>query len=184
MGRFGMAWSAFWAILRSPEWAERWRSMARGAAAPAPGEESPAAVGEGQPVTAAAGGGGNLPADAVYTLALFQREGRLVDFLQEQIDSYADAQVGAAARQIHEGCRRVLHDVFTVAPVRSEDEGSRIEIETDFDPRALRVTGRTGDDPPRSGVLRHRGWRVTAVSFPRRHGALDPSIICPAEVEV
>src|SRR5207253_6846543 len=35
---------------------------------------------------------------AVQLLAILQREGRLLDFLQEDVDGYADAQIGAAVR--------------------------------------------------------------------------------------
>src|SRR5689334_12156097 len=51
-----------------------------------------------------------VPDGAVELLALLQREGRFVDFLEEAIDGYADAQIGAAARDIHRGCRRILED--------------------------------------------------------------------------
>src|SRR5690242_20660684 len=43
---------------------------------------------------------------AVQLLALLQREGRLLDFLGEPIDSFNDAQVGAAVRAIHKGCKK------------------------------------------------------------------------------
>src|SRR6188472_3835490 len=58
---------------------------------PAPAERSPDAV-DG----------------ALQLLALLQREGRLVDFLQQDIASYSDADIGTAARVVHEGCRRAL----------------------------------------------------------------------------
>lgn len=118
------------------------------------------------------------------TLVLLQREGRLVDFLQEPLEGFSDAQVGAAARQIHDDCRRVLQQAFGMEPVRSEAEGSRVTLPAGFDPRHVRLTGRTTDSPPYAGTLRHRGWRVTRVAFPQRHESLDPAVVCPAEVEV
>src|SRR5262245_48893552 len=39
-------------------------------------------------------------------LAVLQRDGRLIDFLEEDIDAYPDAQIGAAVRDIHRGCRK------------------------------------------------------------------------------
>ena len=39
--------------------------------------------------------------EAIALLETLQREARLVDFIKEPIDVYADAQVGAAVREIH-----------------------------------------------------------------------------------
>jgi len=115
---------------------------------------------------------------------LLQRGGRLVDFLQEPLDDFSDAQVGAAARQVHDDCRRVLQQVFGVEPLRPEAEGSPVTLEAGFDPRHVRLTGRAAAAPPYSGIVRHRGWRVTRVAFPQRHESLDPAVLCAAEVEV
>lgn len=174
MGRLATAWKAFWQILRSSDAAAHWQE------ATAPPLDA-ADQGKSEEGIEAPGTKG---ADAVYTLVLLQREGRLVDFLQENIDAYSDADVGAAARQIHANCRKVLEDSFGVAPVRPEDENERIEVPPTFDPRHIRVLGRPSGEPPFTGVLKHHGWRVTKVDFPQRHEKLDPSIICPAEVEV
>src|SRR5271165_2926678 len=46
-------------------------------------------------------------AEVVNFLAILQEKGRLVDFLMDDIKGYNDAQVGAAARVLHEGCRTV-----------------------------------------------------------------------------
>jgi len=61
---------------------------------------------------------------AVQLLALFQREGRLIDFLEEDITSYADAQVGAAVRDIHKGCKRALAEHVHVEPVLAQLDGA------------------------------------------------------------
>jgi hypothetical protein len=175
MGRFASAWSAFWAILRSPVAAAAWEACRREPGAK-PKAEADAAV---PPPPSPA-----FPADAVFTLTLLQREGRLVDFLQEPLDGFGDAQVGAAARQVHDDCRRVLQQVFGVVPLRPEAEGERVSLDAGFDPRQVRLTGRASAAPPYAGVLRHRGWRVSRVAFPQRHESLDPAVLCPAEVEV
>ena len=73
-------------------------------------------------------------APALQLLALFQREGRLVDFLQQDIASFPDADVGAAARVVHEGCRKALRAHAEIAPVRAEEEGARVTLEAGFDP--------------------------------------------------
>jgi hypothetical protein len=117
-------------------------------------------------------------------LVVLQREGRLIDFLFEDISGYPDAQVGAAVRQIHRTCREALVETFGVEPVRTENDGTRVRLDADFDPRAVRVVGRLTGAPPFQGTLRHHGWRVSRVKFPARHATLDPAIICPAEFEI
>lgn len=121
---------------------------------------------------------------AVALLAVLQREGRLVDFLREDITAYSDAQVGAAARAIHTSCRKVLDEHLALEPVRTEAEGARIVIPNGFDPSTIRLTGKVGGKPPFRGVLRHRGWRTQELELPADAAGQDPSIIAPAEVEI
>ena len=121
---------------------------------------------------------------AVALLAVLQREGRLVDFLREDIANFSDAQVGAAARAIHASCRKVLDEHLVLEPVRTEDEGARIVVPTGFDPSTIRLTGKVGGKPPFRGVLRHRGWRTQELELPADAAGQDPSIIAPAEVEI
>jgi len=175
MGRFATAWRAFWEIIGSAEASERWLHVSgagSGGTADAEPREDAAEATEG------------MSADAVYTLVLLQREGRLVDFLLEDIDAYSDADVGTAVRQIHANCRKVLESNFGVTAVRAERENERVEIPEGFDPRHVRLLGKPTGAPPFSGILKHHGWRVTKVDFPERHEKLDPSVICAAEVEV
>ena len=47
-------------------------------------------------------------AEVVHFLSMLQEKGRLVDFLMDDINAYSDAQVGAAARVVHAGCKGVL----------------------------------------------------------------------------
>src|ERR1035438_7331334 len=56
---------------------------------------------------------------AVQLLALFQRDGRLVDFLTEDVSPYPDGQLGAAVRSIHTSCRQVLDRYLKLEPVLS-----------------------------------------------------------------
>jgi len=121
---------------------------------------------------------------AVSLLALLQREGRLVDFLREDIAAYPDAQVGAAVRAIHASCRKVLDEHLALEPVRSEEEGARVLVERDFDASAVRLTGNVSGKPPFRGILRHRGWRTRRVELPADPLGQDPSIVAPAEVEI
>ena len=118
-------------------------------------------------------------------LAVLQRDGRLVDFLQEDIDPYSDAQIGAAVRDIHRGCRKALKDYLTVLPILPGLEESEVTIAPDFDPASIRLTGNVQGSPPFRGVLKHHGWRVEAVHLPALPGARDESsVLAPAEVEI
>ncbi len=120
----------------------------------------------------------------VQFLGLLQREGRLIDFLQEDIEPYEDAQIGAAVREVHRGCRTVLKDALGLSPVMNAQEGSNVEVDEDFDPAKIRLTGNVHGDPPFHGVLRHCGWQATEIRLPVRTGDVDRKVIAPAEVEV
>jgi hypothetical protein len=118
-------------------------------------------------------------------LAVLQRDGRLVDFLEEEIDPYSDAQIGAAVRDIHRGCRKSLHDYLTIEPIIDAAEDQRITVPSDFDPAAIRLVGNVNGSPPFQGVLKHHGWRVRAVHLPVLPVARDDSsVLSPAEVEI
>lgn len=118
-------------------------------------------------------------------LSVLQRDGRLVDFLQEDIDGYGDAQIGAAVRDIHRGCRKALRDYLAIEPVLSGDEGLPVSLAADFDPATIRLTGNVGGKPPFRGVLKHHGWVVKSVQLPALPAARDSSsVLAPAEVEV
>ena len=119
---------------------------------------------------------------ALYLLALLQREGRLIDFCEEELAGFSDAQVGAAARTVHDGCRKAVREAFTLAPVRPEEEGAPVTLPPGFDPDAVRLTGNVSGNPPFSGVLRHHGWKATQVRMPAGRG--DATVIAPAEVEL
>lgn len=123
--------------------------------------------------------------DAVLQLlALLQKEGRFIDFLEEDLAPYSDAQVGAAVRPIHEGCRQVLRERFTLERIYSEEEGAEIVVPEDFDRDSVRLTGNVQGKPPFRGTLQHGGWRVNKVDLPPAPAGLDSRIIAPAEVEI
>jgi Domain of unknown function (DUF2760) len=121
---------------------------------------------------------------ALQLLSLLQREGRLVDFLQQDIAAFPDADVGAAARVVHEGCRRALKSHAEITPVRSEDEGARVQLPAGFDADAVKLVGEVRGEPPYAGVLRHRGWRAVKLQLPSVVGDFDARILAPAEVEL
>jgi hypothetical protein len=121
---------------------------------------------------------------ALVLLGLLQREGRLVDFLRESIDGYADADIGAAARDIHRGCRKVVEDHFRLEPVMPGREEDRVQVPRGFDPAEIRIIGEAKGEPPFSGTLRHHGWRVTDAMLPTLADGVDRAVVAPAEVEV
>ena len=124
------------------------------------------------------------PTDAaLQLLGLFQREGRFVDFLEEDVASFSDADIGAAARVVHSGCRKALHEHFKLAPVRTEEEGVKITL-PEANPGEVKLTGNVTGSGPFAGTLRHRGWRATEVRLPQAVGGHDPRVIAQAEVEL
>ncbi len=124
------------------------------------------------------------PAAALQLLALLQQEGRFVDFIQEDLTGYADEQIGAAVRSIHEGCRSALRDRLELVPILAGAEGSTVTVERGFDPSAVRLSGDVRGEPPYRGVLRHPGWRSQGFRLPERTGEQDLTILAPAEVEI
>lgn len=123
-------------------------------------------------------------ASALQLLALLQREGRLVDFLEEDVASFSDADIGAAARVVHTGCRKALREHVTLEPVRTEEEGAKVTLESDFAKEAVKLTGNVGGQGPWSGTLRHRGWRAAKLSLPTAISGHDVRILAQAEVEL
>ncbi|HEY2156897.1 MAG TPA: DUF2760 domain-containing protein [Isosphaeraceae bacterium] len=157
MNRLWLALKAFWQILTDPDFAARV-----------------------EPLFSRAPAGPDL-----RILAVLQRDGRLVDFLQEDIDAYTDPQVGAAVRDIHRGCRKALRDYVTVEPILGEPEEAPVTVGSDFDPAEIRLTGNVQGSPPFRGVLKHHGWRVKSVHLPALPGSRgDASVLAPAEVEI
>ena len=120
---------------------------------------------------------------AAQLLAILQRDGRLVDFLMEDLATYADAQVGVAVRDVHAGCRQALSRYVTLAPIVDDEEGQAVVVERDADPARYKVVGNITGQPPYRGVLRHRGWEATRVELPPL-SASGRSVVAPAEVEV
>ena len=110
--------------------------------------------------------------------------GRYVDFLMEDVTGFTDADIGAAARVVHDGCKRALDAHFTVKPVRDEDEGASITVPAGYDAHALRLTGNVVGDGPHRGTLAHRGWRATDVRLPKLVAGHDGRVLAPAEVEL
>jgi len=121
---------------------------------------------------------------ALALLALLQREGRLVDFLREPLDGFADADIGAAARDVHRGCRKVLEQHLAFEPVMPGEEEAKVSVPKGFDPAEIRLIGEAKGEPPFKGTLRHHGWRVVDAKLPTLTEGIDRTVIAPAEVEL
>ena len=123
------------------------------------------------------------PDDALTLLAIFQREGRFVDFLKQDVDAFPDADIGAAARVVHAGCRRALSMHFDIVRVRDEAEGTAVTVLAN-ETTAINLTGDVRGSPPYRGVLRHAGWRVEKTNLPAVVPGHDVTVVCQAEVEL
>lgn len=175
--RLWFAWICFFRVLFDGAFAERaWEAREPKALPPAPpAPEKPEPIAAPEPPSANA---------ALSLLALFQREGRLVDFLEQDVTAFGDAEIGAVARVVHDGCRKALHDHMSVEPVRAEEEGARVTLEEGFSPSEIKLSGNVAGSAPYKGILRHRGWRAADASLPVPVAGHDANILAPAEVEL
>ncbi len=123
--------------------------------------------------------------DAITLLATLQREARFIDFIQEPLAGYTDAQIGAVARDVHRDCGAVLERLFALKPVLEQEEGSEVEVPAGFDANRFRLTGNVTGEPPFHGQLMHHGWTATKCEVPAWTGSKDSaSIVAPVEVEL
>ncbi len=185
--RVALAFAWFFRILFSGDWAARLVGMELALPEPPSGSaaERPSPAAAPQPPKAPSEAPRAAPTDAaLQVLALFQREGRLVDFLKQDIASFADADIGAAARVVHEGCRRALVAHVDIEPVRVEPEGATVVVDAGTAPSLHKLTGNVSGVPPHRGTLRHRGWRATRIELPRLVGDHDVTVLAAAEVEL
>ena len=123
-------------------------------------------------------------AAALFLLGILQREGRLLDFLQEDISGFADADVGAAARLVHDGCKKALAQYVPITAVVSQSEGAPMELPAGFDANKYRLTGNVTGSGPFKGSLKHHGWVATKVALPEVPTTVDVKVLAPAEIEL
>ena len=126
----------------------------------------------------------STPDAALQLLGLLQKEARFIDFIKEDITAYSDADIGVAARVVHEGCNKALNEHFTLAPIRSEQEGGKITLQQGFDASSVRLTGNIVGSAPFTGTLIHKGWQVTTIRLPKLTQGHDAKILAAAEVEL
>ena len=168
--RISIAFASFFSALSDPAYAARVQGLSQ--------QQTPVQTPTAAPLRQAS------PDAALQLLALLQREARLIDFTQENLSSYSDAEIGGAARLVHEGCAKVMREHFTLAPVRPEAEGSRITLNDGFDASAIRLTGNVVGQAPFQGTLSHRGWRATETRLPQLTDSHDRAVLAQAEVEL
>jgi hypothetical protein len=126
----------------------------------------------------------STPDAALQLLGLLQQQARFIDFIKEDLSGFNDADIGVAARVVHEGCNKVINEHFTLASVRSEQEGNKVTLPKGFDAASVRLTGKVTGEAPFSGTLVHKGWQVTQIRLPKLTQGYNAAIIAPAEVEL
>jgi hypothetical protein len=123
--------------------------------------------------------------EAVTLLATLQREARFGDCIKEPLDGYSDAQIGAAARDVHRDCAKVLDRLFAIRALNDQEEGSSLEVPAGFDAGRYRLTGNVAGNPPFNGRLVHHGWEAAEVQLPEWSGTQQSArVIAPIEVEL
>jgi hypothetical protein len=179
--RFWFAWVCFFKVLFDGRFAKR----AFSASTEPPTSTVPSTPPTPPPALSAAPS--TPPASntsALALLSLLQRDGRLIDFLEQDIAPCSDADVASAARVVHDGCRKALHARGTITPLRTEDEGAKVTLTRAFSAAENRLVGDVRGEPPYTGTLRHRGWRITGFSLPTAVADHDGTILAPAEIDL
>jgi hypothetical protein len=181
LNRIVLAFKCFFSLLfsgeLSPETISALGLTKRGAAAPAakPAASAPAPAPAAPAVRTSDG--------ALQLLAILQRDSRLIDFLQEDIAGYADDQIGAAVREIHDQSRDAIARYVTLTPVIDGVEGTYAKAPAK-DANLVKFVGNVPAQPPAGGTLRHKGWRATKVDLPALPARQDATVIAPAEIEI
>jgi Domain of unknown function (DUF2760) len=164
--RLGPAMDAFFTVMGSPEKAAKVALVLN----PPPPDPAKAPKLSGEPLR---------------LLNLLQRdEGRILDFVLEDIAGASDDQIIAGVRRLHQAWQKVIKEHLTLEPIMAGQEDETVTVPVGFDPSAIRVTGNVTGNPPFKGVVRHRGWRVRAYKLPAPPDGIDELVIAPAEVEL
>jgi hypothetical protein len=165
LARLGLATRAFFAIMGDAALAEKVRPIV----CPPPPEPAKPPKLSGEPLR---------------LLAILQREGRLLDFLLEDIAGASDDQVGAGVRELHRKSQQVIKEHLTLEPVLAGQEEQTVTVPAGFDPSAIHLTGNVTGEPPFKGVLKHHGWRVKNYKLAAPPAGQDDLVVFAAEVEL
>ncbi|MDA3918923.1 MAG: DUF2760 domain-containing protein [Deltaproteobacteria bacterium] len=120
----------------------------------------------------------------LHSLSVLQRDGRLLDFFDEDLSLYDDEQIGAAVRSVQEDCKKTIKKYIDLRPVMESKEGEHVRVEPEFDIDSIKLIGRVSGDPPFEGILKHRGWKAGKKEIPKLSDIQDSTIISPAEIEI
>lgn len=115
-------------------------------------------------------------------LAMLQQNGRLIDFLKEDISQFSDEDIGASVRKIQQDCAEMIEANVTIRPLIEQNEGDFIEIPAGYDVTKYKLVGHVVE-PPFKGTVIHRGWKAHKLSLPKIADTIS-DIIYPAEIEV
>jgi hypothetical protein len=172
MARLGTAFACFFRAVASPDFSRQATILLQPTAAKTAPAPAPAIPPE------------RLHASGLNVLSMLQRDGRLIDFLQENMSGFSDEEIGAAARVVHTGCQKVLKQHLSIEPILKDAEGARVQVPAGFDAQRIQLTGNVTGQPPFRGALKHHGWVATSVRMPAVSESLDPRVLAPAEVEL
>lgn len=172
----GVAFKAFFAAISNPKTSERIRLALLGEPQTA---ALPTQKPEPIPPAKARDSGRS---EAITLLSTLQREARLLDLVQESLEGFSDAQVGAAAREVLRDSRKSLDRMFAIEPLAAEDEGAVCQIDANPSPARFRLVGKSAGE---SGTIAHRGWKATRCEIPKWNGSPQESLIlAPIEIDV
>lgn len=186
--RLWLSWVCAFRVLFDGQFAARVAALREAGPEPEPlplslAPSAPSAPAKDAPVSApSVAAQPSAATGALQLLSLLQREGRFIDFIQQDVAQFGDADIGAAARLVHEGCRRALRAHASVVSVRSEAEGSSVVLQSASPD--VKLVGNVAGAAPFRGVLRHRGWRVEDLTLPTLLGSHDPKLLAAAELEL
>ena len=186
--RFLLAWRAFWGVLLNGQKARQVAAALTGKTVPRAAEPSLPAPAETRPAVVAAAT--KEPArprrsEAISLLAVLQREGRLVDFLQQPLAGFSDAEIGAVVREVHRDSARALDRLFGLVPAIPKAEWDVMELAAGFDASRFKLTGQISGGAPYRGAVAHHGWQATRCEIPTWSGSDETLlVVATAEFEV
>src|SRR5262249_19634591 len=163
LSRLGLAWSAFSRVMGDPALAAKVQPLL------APPDPTVKPKRSGEPLR---------------LLTILQREGRLLDFLLEDVSAASNEDLGAGVREIHSKSQAALKEHLVRARGGPQRGGERAEVRAGFARSATRLPGNVHGAPPFRGPVKHRGWRVKDYKLAAPPEGQDELVVFPAEVEI
>lgn len=123
--------------------------------------------------------------DALTLLSTLQREARLIDLIEEPLDQFTDAQIGAAARPCLKQCRAAIDRMFGVRPLVDVPEGETLTPPDDASPIRVQWIGdaaaeHAAEKQSRRGRVVHPGWRAERCELAQWNGRDDDAMVIAA----